>query len=119
MLCASFISYKISSSLGDLDPKPPASRFAQRSTLARMSRSTSAPRFCRGRRSVGRLSHLKWGVLSSPMPNGFGPGIRRSIVDQTFLYAALPPTLIPFIDLMPPVGGQHLFRCPLQIIGPV
>jgi hypothetical protein len=72
-----------------------------------------------GRRTVHRLSHLKWGILSSSMPNSFGPGIRRSIVDQPFLYAALPPPLIPFIDLMPPVGGQHLFRCSLQIIGPV
>src|SRR6516164_3216081 len=53
------------------------------------------------------------------MPNSFGPRIRRSVVDQPFLYAALPPPLIPFIDLMPPVGGQHLFRCPLQIISPV
>ena len=72
-----------------------------------------------GRRTVDRLSHLKWGILSSSMPDSFGPGIRRSILDQPFLYAALPPPLIPFIDLMPPVGGQHLFRRPLQIIGPV
>src|SRR5262245_12277958 len=56
---------------------------------------------------------------SCQVPNSFGPGIRRSIVDQPFLYAALPPPLIPFVDLMPPVGGQHLFRCPLQIIGAV
>ena len=55
----------------------------------------------------------------SSMPNSFGPGIRRSILDQPFLYAALPPPLIPFIDLVPPVGGKHVFRCPLQIIGPV
>jgi hypothetical protein len=61
-----------------------------------------------GRRSVDRLSHLKWGILSPPMPNGFGPGIRRSIVDQTFLYAALPPTLIPSIGLLLPIGGEHL-----------
>ena len=47
-----------------------------------------------------------------PKNSPFG---RRS----TLLYAALPPPLIPFIDLMPPVGGQHLFRCPLQIFGPV
>src|SRR6516162_8855805 len=53
------------------------------------------------------------------MPNSFGPGIRRSSLDQPFLYAAIPPPLIPFIDLMPPVGGQRLFRCLLQIIGPV
>src|SRR5215831_16206083 len=53
------------------------------------------------------------------MPNSFGPSIRRSALDQPLLYAALPPPLIPFIDLMPPVGRQHLFRCPLQIIGPV
>src|SRR5262245_64537463 len=72
-----------------------------------------------GRRTVDRLSHLKWCIFSSSMPNSFGPGIRRSIVDQPFLYAALPPPLIPFIDLMPPVVGQHLFPCPLQIIGPV
>src|SRR5262245_37134893 len=75
------------------------------------------------RRTVDALSHLKWGILApspaSSMPNGFGPGIRRSILDQPLLYAALPPPLTPFIDLVPPVGGQHLFRCALQIIGPV
>src|SRR6516225_8954327 len=60
-----------------------------------------------------------WHQALGQVPNSFGPGIRRSIVDQPFLYAALPPPLIPFIDLMPPVGGQHLFRCPLQIISPV
>src|SRR6516225_9942897 len=60
-----------------------------------------------------------WHQALGQVPNSFGPGIRRSIVDQPFLYAAFPPPLIPFIDLMPPVGGQHLFRCPLQIIGPV
>ena len=63
---------------------------------------------------IGSLASSSWQV-----PNSFGPGIRRSIVDQPFLYAALPPPLIPFNDLMPPVGGQHPFRCPLQIIGPV
>src|SRR5262245_18099201 len=42
------------------------------------------------------------------MPNSFGPGIRRSIDDQPFLYAALPPPLIPFVDLLLPIGGQHL-----------
>src|SRR6516165_9454570 len=52
-----------------------------------------------GRRTVDRLSHLKWGILSSSMPNSFGPRIRRSVVDQPFLYAALPPTLIPSIGL--------------------
>ena len=39
------------------------------------------------------------GSLASALgqvPNIFGPGIRRSIVDQPFLYAALPPNLIPF-----------------------
>jgi hypothetical protein len=71
------------------------------------------------RRTVDSLSHRKWGILSSSMPNSVGPGIRRSIVDQPFLDAALPPPLTPFIDLVPPVGGQHLFRCPLQVIGPV
>src|SRR6516225_2748403 len=90
---------------------PAASRFAYCSTLAGLRTHRKAHR--------NRLSHLKWGILSSSMPNSFGPGIRRSIVDQPFLYAALPPPLIPFIELMPPVGGQHLFRCPLQIIGPV
>ena len=60
-----------------------------------------------------------WHQALGQVPNSFGPGIRRSIVDQPFLYAALPPPLIPFIDLMSPVGGQHLFRCPLQIISPV
>jgi hypothetical protein len=34
-----------------------------------------------GRRTVDALSHLKWGILSSSMPNRFGPGIRRSVVD--------------------------------------
>src|SRR5262245_5496272 len=53
------------------------------------------------------------------MPNSFGPGIRRSMLDQPLLYAALPPPLTPFIDLVPPIGGQNLFRCPLQFIGPV
>jgi hypothetical protein len=48
------------------------------------------------------------GILSSSMPNSFGPRIRRSVVDQLFLYAALPPTLIPSIGLPLPIGGQHL-----------
>jgi hypothetical protein len=48
-------------------------------------------------------------AFSISSPHSFGPSIGRSIVDQSFLYAALPPTLIPFIDLMPPVGGQHLW----------
>ena len=52
-----------------------------------------------GRRTVDRLSHLKWGILSSSTPNSFGPSIRRSVVDQPFPYAALPPTLIPSIGL--------------------
>src|SRR6516162_4710466 len=76
----------------------------------------------RHRRALAAARREKIGSLASALgqvPNSFGPGIRCSIVDQPFLYAALPPPLIPFIDLMPPVGGQHLFRCPLQIIAPV
>jgi len=46
---------------------------------------------------------------------------RRSPFDpqSALLVAALPPPLIPFIDLVLPVGGKHLLRCPLQIIGVV
>src|SRR5262249_53505014 len=55
-----------------------------------------------------RLSHLKWGILSSSTPNSFGPSIRRSVVDQPFPYAALPPTLIPSVGLPLPIGGQHV-----------
>jgi hypothetical protein len=51
------------------------------------------------------------------MPNSFGPGIRRSILDQSFSYAALPPPLIPFIDLMLPIGGQYSLCYLLQILG--
>ena len=54
---------------------------------------------------------------ASSMPNSLRPGIRRSIVDQPFFYAALPPPLIPFIDLVLPVGGQRFLRCLLQVIG--
>jgi hypothetical protein len=57
--------------------------------------------------------------LVSSMPNSFDPGVRRRSSINPFLYAALPPPLIPFIDLVLPVGRKHLLRCPLQIIGVV
>src|SRR5262249_5698057 len=65
-----------------------------------------------GRGTVDALSHLKWGILApspaSSTPNSFGPSIRRSVIDQPFPYAALPPTLIPSIGLPLPIGGQRL-----------
>src|SRR5262245_51491478 len=82
-----------------------------------MPPSTERTEVLPGRRTVDRLSHLKRDILSSSMPHSFSPGIRRSIVDQPFFDAALPPPLTPIIDLVPPVGGQHFLRCPLQIIG--
>src|SRR5262249_52234498 len=91
---------------------PVASRSALRIHLIPMA--STCPR-----RGPPRKGSGVWHQALGQVPNSFGPGIRRSIVDQPFLYAALPPPLIPFIDLMPPVGGQHLFRCPLQIISPV
>src|SRR6516225_1429522 len=66
--------------------------------------------------ALGNPSSSSSAFSISSRPHSFSPSIRRSVVDQPVLYAALPPPLIPSIDLLLPIGGQHLSCRLLEVV---